>query len=68
MWEIGFVYITGHGVLQEVITKTMETSKEFFGLPINAKKQILWDPEKQHGYVEAGRELFSSQLVKHFKI
>jgi isopenicillin N synthase-like dioxygenase len=60
---IGFVFITGHGVSKEVVEKSMETSKDFFTLPLNSKNEILRDPEIQQGYVAAGQELFNSKLV-----
>ena len=61
--KIGFVYITGHGVSTDVVSNSMETSKEFFLLPEDSKKMILRDPEIQQGYVSAGQELFNSKLV-----
>ena len=61
--KIGFVYITGHGISNDVISNSMETSKEFFLLPESSKKLILRDPEIQQGYVSAGQELFNSKLV-----
>ena len=64
--EIGFVYITGHGVSSDIISKSMETSKDFFLLPEDSKKQILRDPEIQQGFVSAGQELFNSKLVTFF--
>ena len=64
--SVGFVYIKGHGVPKEVITKSMERSRDFFNLPLENKKQILRDPEVQQGYVEAGQELFNSKAVRYF--
>ena len=64
--KIGFVYITGHGISNDVISYSMETSKEFFLLPESSKKLILRDPEIQQGYVSAGQELFNSKLVRIF--
>ena len=64
--NIGFVYITGHGISNDVISDSMETSKEFFLLPESSKKQILRDPEIQQGYVSAGQELCNSKLVTIF--
>ena len=63
---IGFVFITGHGVSKEVVDKSMETSKDFFDLPLDSKNQILRDPEIQQGYVAVGQELFNSKLVINF--
>ena len=61
---VGFVYIKGHGVFKHVISKSMETSRDFFSLPPEKKKQLLRDPEVQQGYVEAGQELFNSNVVR----
>ena len=62
--KVGFVYIKGHGVSKNIIDKSMETSREFFHLPLEKKKMLLRDPEIQQGYVEAGMELFNSKEVE----
>ena len=66
--RVGFVYIGGHGISNQIIDQSMERSRAFFNLPMEKKKQILRDPEIQQGYVEAGMELFNSKEVKHWNI
>ena len=61
--SVGFVYVKGHGVSKDVIDKSMETSKQFFNLPPENKKQIARDPDVQQGYVEPGQELFNAKEV-----
>ena len=61
--SVGFVYVKGHGVSEDVIDKSMETSKHFFNLPPEKKKQIARDPKVQQGYVEPGQELFNAKKV-----
>lgn len=60
---IGFVYVHGHGVTKEVVAQSMKTSKEFFLLPLDEKRQIKRDPDVKQGYIEAGQELFDSKVV-----
>ncbi|KAL4076177.1 hypothetical protein J3A83DRAFT_4490152 [Scleroderma citrinum] len=51
--EVGFVYLTGHGIQP----KTIENSAEFFKLPESVKDQVAWDdPRANRGYVKVGRE------------
>ena len=61
--NIGFIYIQGHGVSKEIINKSMKTSKEFFTLPLEKKKEMLKDPKIEQGYVAAGQELFTPEKV-----
>jgi len=37
--EVGFFYITNHGVPEEVITDTFEYAQRFFALPLNEKME-----------------------------
>ena len=62
--NIGFVYTHGHGVSNEIITNSMQTSKEFFTLSLEEKKQMLKDPKTDQGYVAAGQELFTPEKVR----
>ena len=60
---IGFVYIRDHGVSKEVIAQSMKTSKEFFSLSLEEKRQIKRDPNVKQGFIEAGQELFDTKVV-----
>jgi isopenicillin N synthase-like dioxygenase len=55
--EIGFVYLSNHGISQELIEKTFEMSKAFFRLDLEAKQKLAWTTaESNRGYVSQGRE------------
>ena len=60
---IGFVYIRAHGVSKEVIAQSMKTSKDFFNLPLEEKRQIKRDPDVKQGFIESGQELFDTKVV-----
>jgi isopenicillin N synthase-like dioxygenase len=45
---IGFFYIAGHGIPEQVIATTFEVGRRFFALPAEAKNQIRI--REQHGY------------------
>lgn len=56
--EVGFIYLTGHGIPSETIENVYKKSAEFFKLPEEIKEQIAWDdPRANRGYVRIGREL-----------
>ena len=54
----GFVYVTGHGVGRDLIRECMAHSESFFKLSREEKKPYRRDPLTEHGYIEAGREVF----------
>ncbi|KAH7887559.1 hypothetical protein F5I97DRAFT_1925999 [Phlebopus sp. FC_14] len=55
--EVGFVYLTGHGVAREMIDNVYKKSSEFFNLPAEVKDRVAWDnPRANRGYVAVGRE------------
>ncbi|KIM68908.1 hypothetical protein SCLCIDRAFT_1209126 [Scleroderma citrinum Foug A] len=55
--EVGFIYLTGHGVQPEMIENVYTKSAEFFKLPESIKNQVAWDdPRANRGYVKVGRE------------
>lgn len=41
--EVGFFYIKGHGIDEELITATFEQSKRFHALPLDVKKTLPQD-------------------------
>lgn len=59
--EVGFFYISGHGVTEEMQQQMDETSERFFALPLAEKRRI----EMKHagtdwkGYFEVGEEYTS---------
>lgn len=56
--EVGFFYLVGHGLPSELIDRMMQTARDFFALPVEAKLAI----ENTHsphfrGYTRMGGEL-----------
>ncbi|KAG6335108.1 hypothetical protein ID866_3977 [Astraeus odoratus] len=55
--NVGFIYLTGHGIQPETIENVYKKSADFFGLPLQIKDQVAWDdPRANRGYVKVGRE------------
>ncbi|KAF8842759.1 Clavaminate synthase-like protein [Paxillus ammoniavirescens] len=55
--EVGFVYLTGHGISGDMIDNVYTKSAGFFSLPAEVKAQVAWDdPRANRGYVKVGRE------------
>ncbi|EGO02062.1 hypothetical protein SERLA73DRAFT_177782 [Serpula lacrymans var. lacrymans S7.3] len=55
--EVGFVYLTGHGIPKETIDQAFSQSAALFRLPAQTKETIAWDdPRANRGYVKIGRE------------
>ena len=55
--QIGFLYITEHGISQEIIKNAMTGSMDFFCLGDKIKNKSRKGEEYQ-GWVEEGREIF----------
>ena len=55
--NIGFIYLSHHGIPASVITGAMESSLQFFRLPDQHKEAVRKGKEYQ-GWVEQGREIF----------
>ena len=48
---IGFLVVSGHGVLDDLINRMHIVSRRFFDLPVEAKRRhIRSDPNTHHGY------------------
>ena len=57
--EIGFVYLSGHGIAEDVIEDAMKVSKEFFEQEERKKSSISRpSPLARDGWVAPGRETF----------
>ena len=50
--EVGFFYVRGHGVPDDLIDAVFGAAREFFSLPTEAKKRILATRDHYRGYVE----------------
>jgi isopenicillin N synthase-like dioxygenase len=55
--NVGFVYLSGHGIPKEEIDRTYSLSKDFFNMSMQEKVKLAWKtPEANRGYVAPGRE------------
>ncbi|MGP1386077.1 MAG: isopenicillin N synthase family dioxygenase [Thainema sp.] len=55
--DVGFLYLTHHGIPQSAIEQAFDQSKQFFALPLAEKQQIAWSSEvSNRGYVGIERE------------
>src|ERR1700682_2651323 len=55
--EIGFFYVSGTGIDDELFERMLAATKEFFALPLDEKMRSYIGPSKCHrGYVPAGEE------------
>lgn len=49
--EVGFFYVTGHGVDADLIARTFEATKDFFDLPLEQKAGVsILNSAKMRGY------------------
>ena len=64
--EVGFLYVTGHGIPSEMIDRLCAQAAAFFALPVEAKQQYYIGKSRAHrGYVPVGEENFySGDLAK----
>jgi len=54
---MGFVYLGGHPIPDEIVSRAFRKSAEFFNLPHETKQKLAWeDPRSNRGYVQIGRE------------
>jgi isopenicillin N synthase-like dioxygenase len=66
--EIGFFYITGHGISTEQMTSIFELSKRFFAQTEDTKKKILITNSKNHrGWGTAGDEQLDPDKPQDWK-
>ena len=53
--DVGFFYLEGHGISNELLDKVMEQSKKLFGLSMRAK-EAMKDPVMSRGYTAMEEE------------
>lgn len=59
--EVGFFYVTGHGIAPELIAGVRAAAKKFFALPMQEKMNYYIGQSKSHkGYVPEGEEIYGS--------
>jgi isopenicillin N synthase-like dioxygenase len=57
--EVGFLYVSGHGVSQKLFDDLLEVTKQFFDLPMERKMDVYIGKSRNHrGYVPIGEEVF----------
>jgi isopenicillin N synthase-like dioxygenase len=60
--DVGFLYVTGHGVPEALVTGLEAAAREFFALPDETKRQYYIGRSTNHrGYVPSGEEVFYGQ-------
>ncbi|MBI1205346.1 MAG: isopenicillin N synthase family oxygenase [Rhodopseudomonas sp.] len=58
--EVGFCYVTGHGIPDAAFDGLLAASQRFFALPMSEKMQVYIGRSRNHrGYVPEGEEVFS---------
>ncbi|KAG7166946.1 2-oxoglutarate-dependent dioxygenase htyE-like 1 [Homarus americanus] len=63
--DIGFVYLTNHGVSDDQMDHLFKSSATFFNLDEETKIRYQRDPEKQQGYVAVDRETLDTKEMSH---
>ncbi|XP_042225488.1 2-oxoglutarate-Fe(II) type oxidoreductase ppzD-like [Homarus americanus] len=63
--DIGFVYLTNHGVSDDQMDHLFKSSATFFNLDEETKIRYQRDPEKQQGYVAVDRETLDKSKNSH---
>ena len=60
--DVGFLYVTNHGVSAQRISDLEHVAQEFFALPARTKEEYYIGRSSNHrGYVPPGEEVFYSQ-------
>ena len=58
--EVGFLYVTGHGLNAARFDAMLAATKNFFALPLDKKMQVYIGNSRNHrGYVPEGEEIFT---------
>lgn len=59
--EVGFCYVTGHGIADSVFSGLHAAAGQFFALPLAEKMKVYIGNSRNHrGYVPEGEEVFAS--------
>jgi isopenicillin N synthase-like dioxygenase len=60
--DIGFLYVSGHGLREELSPELIAATKKFFDLPLTEKLKVYIGNSRNHrGYVPEGEEAFAGQ-------
>ena len=64
--EVGFCYVTGHGIADATFDGLLDASQRFFALPMAEKMKVYIGHSRNHrGYVPEGEEVFSAGSKDH---
>lgn len=59
--EVGFLYVTGHGIAQPLFDGLLAAARQFFAQPLARKMAVYIGRSANHrGYVPAGEEVFAA--------
>lgn len=59
--EVGFCYVTGHGIPEATFAGMLDASRRFFALPMSEKMKVYIGRSRNHrGYVPEGEEVFAA--------
>jgi isopenicillin N synthase-like dioxygenase len=58
--EVGFLYVTGHGIAQARFDALLDAARNFFALPLEEKMRVYIGRSTNHrGYVPEGEEVYA---------